>query len=54
MAVRLNGLLNPILRSHTVYASSLSDSTTLEGFSDRYIVEDAHCSIGRVPKWPSI
>ena len=41
MAVRLNGLLNPIPRSHTVYAISRSDSTTLEGFSDRCSVEDA-------------
>ena len=31
MAARLNGLLNPILRSHTVYASSLNYSTTLDG-----------------------
>ena len=41
MAARLNGLLNPILRSHAVYASSLNYSTTLEGFSDRCSVEDA-------------
>ena len=41
MAARLNGLLNPIPRSHTEYASSLNNSTTLKGFSDRYGVEDA-------------
>ena len=41
MAARLNGLLNPILRSRKVYASSLNYSTTLEGFSDRCSVEDA-------------
>ena len=41
MAARLNGLLNPILRSHTVYASSLNYSTTLKGFSDRCSVENA-------------
>ena len=41
MAARLNDLLNPIPRSHTVYASSLNNSTTLKGFSDRYSVEDA-------------
>ena len=41
MAARLSGLLNPILRSHTVYASSLNNSTTLEGFSNRCSVEDA-------------
>ena len=32
MDARLNGLLNPILRSHIVHASSLNYSTTLEGF----------------------
>ena len=41
MAARLNGLLNPIPRFHTVYASLLNYSTTLEGFSDRCSVEDA-------------
>ena len=42
MAARLNGLLNPILRSHKAYASSLNYSSTLEGFSDRCSsVEDA-------------
>ena len=32
MAARLYGLLNLILKSHTVYASSRNNSTTLEGF----------------------
>ena len=41
MAARLNSLLNPTLRYHTVYASSLNYSTTLEGFSDSCSVEDA-------------
>ena len=41
MAARLNGLLNPLLRSHKVYASSLNYSATLEGFSDRCSAEDA-------------
>ena len=45
MAARLNGLLNPILRSHKVYASSLNYSTTLEGFSDRRI---------KISNWPTI
>ena len=41
MAARLNDLLNPILRSHTAYASSLNYKITLEGFSDRCSVKDA-------------
>ena len=40
MAARLNGLLNPILRSYKVYGSSLNYNTTLEGFSDGYSVKD--------------
>ena len=40
MAARLCGLLNPILRSHKVYGSSLNYSTTLKEFSGRFSVKD--------------
>ena len=40
MAARLNGMLNPILRSYKVYASSLNCNTTLEKFSYRCSAED--------------
>ena len=56
MAARLNGLLNPILRSHKVYASSQNYTTTLEGFFDRCGVEDAPLADyknGRVDKQSS-